>query len=100
MGQKLSPNDTELYRRVDEVLFYIWDPIGVAKMPAARDEYHSYLPAVFSLLKQNRSLKEVSDYLTKIEREMMGLSGDKKQGEANHAVAVLLEEHKKYFTDS
>ena len=50
MGQKLPPDQMELYRRVDEVLHYLWDPIGVAGAPEARDEYYSYLPHVFSLL--------------------------------------------------
>ena len=50
MGQKLVPNDLALYRGTDEVLHYIWDPIGVAGCPYARDEYHGYLPRVYSLL--------------------------------------------------
>jgi hypothetical protein len=53
MGKKLSPKDKERYKRTDEVLHYIWDPIGIAGAPEARYEYHSYLPHVFSLLKQN-----------------------------------------------
>ena len=47
MGTKLEPHDEELYRRVDEVLHYIWDPIGVAGAPMARDEYYAYLPQIF-----------------------------------------------------
>lgn len=43
MGHKLTDDGLELYRRVDEVLFYVWDPIGVANSPAARDEYYGYL---------------------------------------------------------
>jgi hypothetical protein len=44
---KLLPHQDELYRRTDEVLHYIWDPIGVAGVPEARDEYDSYLPHAF-----------------------------------------------------
>ncbi len=40
MGRKLTDTELELYRRVDEVLYYVWDPIGVASSPAA----HGYLP--------------------------------------------------------
>ncbi|CAD6563044.1 hypothetical protein ACFQ3P_41525 [Paraburkholderia sabiae] len=50
MGYKLADDELELHRRVDEVLFYVWDPIGVANSPAARDEYYGYLPIVFSML--------------------------------------------------
>ena len=34
----------ELHRRTDEVLHYIWDPIGVSGVPTARDEYSGYVP--------------------------------------------------------
>ena len=44
MGYKSSREEIELYKRVDEVLHYLWDPIGVAEEPWARDEYYSYLP--------------------------------------------------------
>jgi hypothetical protein len=50
MGQKLADSELELYRSVDEVLCYVWDLIGVAYSPAARDEYHGYLPEVFAML--------------------------------------------------
>jgi hypothetical protein len=40
MGRKLSPEQNELYKRVDEVLHYVWDSIGVAGEPHARDEYY------------------------------------------------------------
>jgi len=36
----------ELEQRVDEVLFYVWDPIGVSDTPAARGEYSSYTMTV------------------------------------------------------
>lgn len=41
MGHKLSQADMDLYRAVDEVLHFIWDPIGVRGFPEARDEYHA-----------------------------------------------------------
>ncbi len=78
MGIKLSPKDAALYEAVDEVLHYIWDPIGVREIPQARDEYHSYLPQVFALLRDGGSAKSIADYLGKITRETMGLSGNAK----------------------
>jgi hypothetical protein len=50
LGEKLPPQELELYKRCDEVLHYLWDPIGVAGAPGARDEYRSYLPNVFALV--------------------------------------------------
>jgi hypothetical protein len=53
--------EQELLTRVNEVLHYIWDPIGVRGEPNARDEYDSYVPEVYSLfttvLVLNRSLR-------------------------------------------
>jgi hypothetical protein len=39
MNNKLTINQSELFRRIDEILFYVWDPIGVNDSPYARDEY-------------------------------------------------------------
>ena len=49
MGQKLPAKQLELYKRIDEVLWQDWDPIGVSDCEGARDEYHSYLPKVFRM---------------------------------------------------
>lgn len=77
MSRKLSPSDEELYRRVDEVLNYIWDPIGVSSAPTARDEYYSYLPTVFNLLKTGSNSKQIADYLCEVATEKMGLNGNR-----------------------
>ena len=46
----LPPLELELYKRCDEVLHYVWDPIGISDVPEARDEYESYLPTVWRLV--------------------------------------------------
>lgn len=76
MGSKLSPPDEELYRRTDEVLHYLWDPIGVAGEPMARDEYYSYLPHVFSLLKADAGAEKIAAYLSQVASEQMGLASN------------------------
>jgi hypothetical protein len=73
MGTKLSPKEAALYKAVDEVLHYVWDPIGVSAAPQARDEYHSYLPDVFSLLCQGGNPKSIAAYLGKVATGSMGL---------------------------
>jgi hypothetical protein len=85
MGTKLSPHDAELYQRVDEVLHYMWDPIGVAGMPMARDEYYSYLPTVFSLLRQDDDNDEkIAEYLGYVATDRMGLHETKE-----HALEIV-----------
>jgi hypothetical protein len=37
-----SMKKNNLESAINEVLHYIWDPIGIQDMPAARDEYESY----------------------------------------------------------
>lgn len=91
MNNKLSTSEKGLYRRVDEILFYLWDPIGVYDIPMARDEYQSYLPQVFNLLLNDCKEHEVSAYLIKVETGSMGMpANDKKALE----VARLLIETK------
>lgn len=89
MGKKLSPLDLELYQRTDEVLHYLWDPIGVAAEPMARDEYQAYLPQVFGLLKDNATEEKIAAYLETVATERMGFNASLKQ--SNHIASVLLE---------
>lgn len=71
---QLSPPDLALYRAVDEVLHYLWDPIGVASVPEARDEYHGYLPHVFGMLKNGSNEDDLTKYLGGIATNRMGLA--------------------------
>ncbi len=77
--RKLSKEDNELYQRADEVLHYLWDPIGVSNCPGARDEYHSYLPHVFSLLKLNSDEIQIADYLGRVTSIDMGMGANSKR---------------------
>ena len=64
MGKKLPPKEMELYRRIDEILFYKWDPIGVSDSAWARDEYQSYLPTVFKQAMDNSTALEIATQLS------------------------------------
>jgi hypothetical protein len=92
MGHQLSPSQKELYRRVDEVLHYIWDPIGVSGIPQARDEYHSYLPLVFKRALEAKGNEDIVSYLLMVESESMGLSiTEKARGRAVEAADVIID---------
>lgn len=73
MSEQMSPRDKELFKRCGEVLHYIWDPIGVAGVPQARDEYDSYVPQVFGRVRDRASPEEIAAHLNRIEVEEMGL---------------------------
>jgi len=66
----------DLSQRVDEVLHYIWDPIGVSDIPEARDEYFSYVASVVSHLLANENASKVGSFLDRIVIEQMGLPGN------------------------
>lgn len=91
MGKKLSPKEMELYKRIDEILFYKWDPIGISDGGWARDEYQSYLPRVFSLALEYEVPEPIAKYLTVVTMESMGLSSAK---EHDLSIATIILEIK------
>lgn len=65
-----------LYRQIDEILWFEWDPIGVNVYEEARDEYYSYLPQAFGLKISGANKETIAAALFKIETETMCLSGN------------------------
>jgi hypothetical protein len=94
MKSELNHQEKELYRRTDEILHYLWDPIGVSDTPQARDEYHGYLPRVFSHLLHNSSKSLIVEYLMEIESNSMGMGSNKKR---NEQIADMLLEAKDWI---
>ena len=80
----------ELEKRVDEVLYYVWDPIGINDEPYARGEYRSYVTSVLGHV-NNKQAEEISELLCKIEKESMGITPNK---DNSLVVANLLIQHK------
>lgn len=68
----------ELERRVDEVLFYIWDPLGFKYEPFARNEYRSYVSEVLDYLENERSAEELAELLSNIVNTRMGIEFNSK----------------------
>ena len=66
--------EKQLYKSIDEILFYLWDPLDCKEIPAARDEYRSYVPRVFDLLLSDANEKEIVKYLSSLETNSMGRS--------------------------
>lgn len=63
-----------VHNRVDEILHYLWDPIGVAGAPGARDEYDSYVPTVVKMLFEGSDAEAIALYLHRVEVESMELT--------------------------
>jgi len=85
-------DNNELSRRVNEVLFYVWDPIGVQPEPCARSEYDNYVSEVRRLVEQNDDIKPISAHLASIVRDKMALNPNTKH--CDHVAGLLLE-HKR-----
>ena len=68
----------DLARDVDEVLYWIWDPIGVNDTFCARGEYGDYAWQVVKLLLEDVSEESKTEaivaYLDKVATETIGLS--------------------------
>jgi hypothetical protein len=77
MGQKLPPDQLELYKIIDEILWTDWNPIGVNDSPEARDEYQSYLPHIFRLAIEGKDAERISASLIATIETNMGLSANK-----------------------
>ncbi len=74
MGEKLSPQQLELYQGIDQILWEDWDPIDVNEYENARDEYYGYLPVVFRLTLDNANELQIAEYLYKCVTENIGLA--------------------------
>jgi hypothetical protein len=86
MSQNMLPADAELFRRIEEVVHYIWDPIGISGQPQARDEYSNYMTAIFGRVKAGKE-DEIIEYLRWAASDNMGLQFDKEKAiEATRAM--------------
>ncbi len=77
MDKKLTGKFLQFYKSVDQILWKDWDPIGFYGCAEARDEYYGYLPQVYKLSLEGKA-KELLKYLLWVEKDRMGMKGDKK----------------------
>jgi len=76
--------------RVGEILYYIWDPIGVSGLPQARDEYDSYVPVIVKMLISKKGKDDIALHLYQIEKDFMGLSVGSIPSNHHEEVASIL----------
>jgi hypothetical protein len=62
-----------VYSTIDEVVHYLWDPIGLRDVPQARDEYYSYLPEIYARVKVGR-IEDLLEYMRWVVIERMGMT--------------------------
>lgn len=57
-----AAKDFLLYKKIDDILWFDWDPIGINDM-APRDEYQGYVPEIFNLKKSGADRQEIAKRL-------------------------------------
>lgn len=73
MVKQVDNAQTYLEKAVSEVLFYVWDPIGVNGTAACRDEYDNYVPIITAYLLRNYNQVSVDVLLLFIIEHWIGL---------------------------
>ncbi len=59
------------------ILLHEWDPIGVADIPEAQNEYDMYAGGVAGILMRGEPKEKLIEYLWTVETGNMGLGGDR-----------------------
>ncbi|NYT79696.1 hypothetical protein H0A71_22270 [Alcaligenaceae bacterium] len=76
-----------LLTRIDEILFYKWDPICLSNSNVARSEYTTYAPEVLKLTLESTSSQPLADHLAYLSTSIIGMPVSK---ECESAVAELI----------
>lgn len=79
-------------RELRRILMDEWDPIGVADIPEAADEYDSYLGQIARRLREGAPADEIAAFLNEVEEERMGLGSFASARSRSDALAVRLRE--------
>jgi hypothetical protein len=66
----------EIQDQIRSILMTDWDPIEVAEIPEAWDEYDGYIGGIYRLLYSRASVEEVARHLHEIVVGPMGLFSD------------------------
>lgn len=66
--------EQELCQRIDEALYYVWDPMNLARDPAAREEYLEFVPELFQLLVGEVEAPVLLEFLVQTESDFLGLA--------------------------
>lgn len=78
MKNKLTTAEKKLYKRIAEILWEDWDPIGVNDGENdCDDEYDSYVPHIFRLVSEGKEPFRIAASLSSSVEQNMGLSANK-----------------------
>ena len=97
--QEVRKEIEELRTRIDEIMFYKWDPLHLSNSNWSRDEYESYVPEVFRLALESTSYQPIADYLTQVATEIMSMTADKEHDIEVAELIFSLANNQTHFPD-
>ena len=86
--EHLMPNDNELWDRIEEVVHYIWDPIGICDIPDARNEYSAYVNEIYTRVKIGDEEK-VLEYMKWVVEDRMGMAWNHESAKKSSAIMMI-----------
>lgn len=89
----------ELGIRIDEILFYKWDPLNLSNSTWARDEYRSYVPKVLRLALESKSYHPIADHLSQIAAEAMRMDESRQHHVRVAKLIFFLANEQSFFPD-
>lgn len=63
--------NSNLIDKINDILFYEWDPIGVAELGGEKDEYMSYAIEIANLISAQLTEIELASYLEHCQKYML-----------------------------
>lgn len=81
MKDWISLSQSSFMDAIEALLCEIWDPVGLADVAAARDEYQAYAAVIAGMVARGASPDALVEALLRFERDEMGLPGDEVRAE-------------------
>jgi hypothetical protein len=72
----MNYQEKSLYKKIDEILWGKWYPIGINCILKIRNKNHGYIPIIFNAGKQTNEKVVITDILFEIETKRMGFNGN------------------------
>ncbi len=81
MKDRIGLSQSSFIDAIEALLREIWDPVGLADVAAARDEYQTYAAVIAAMVARGASQDALVEALLRFERDEMGLPGDEVRAE-------------------
>lgn len=85
--------------RIDEILFYKWDPIRLSNSNTARDEYTMYVEGILHVAIASKSPEPLADHLTHLFTQVIGSSGSRERDIQVAELIFAIIHRQEYYPD-